>query len=170
LPWMRLPVLARGLDALRPTAPRPRVTTSRHGDPVRARQRIPPISRRRLCSGGRPGRFPAGSSGSSTRRSSPARSCRPAADRAGTRPPVFRCQPGRWHLYRRPHHATGYILTPTPSRDTDPASTFLNTALAATGATSKRPKLRAATARTLLSGQHRLVWGVLDRLVHVGSG
>jgi hypothetical protein len=40
--------------------------TSRHGDPVRVRHRIPSISCRRLHLRGRPGFFPAGSRGSRT--------------------------------------------------------------------------------------------------------
>jgi hypothetical protein len=65
------------------------VGTSRQGDPVRVRQRIPSMSCRLAHFGGRPAFLPRGSRGSSTLHSESARSWRPAASRVGTRPLVF---------------------------------------------------------------------------------
>jgi hypothetical protein len=51
--------------------------TSRHGDPVRTRHRIPLINCRFGCFGGRPGFFPFGSNASNTVHCSSVRSARP---------------------------------------------------------------------------------------------
>src|SRR4029453_18503055 len=69
--------------------------TSRHGAPVRVRQRIPFMSWRLLHFGGRPAFLPVGSSGSSLAHCSLVRSPRPMPGASHGTPPTFETHPRR---------------------------------------------------------------------------